>query len=74
MILKLILAVGIVFFVFLAWVLVQHITRIYSERHPEFGPHREDGGCGEPDRDCSGCSLLIDGCASSATEKTAKKA
>ncbi len=29
------------------WIFVQHITRGYSERHPEFGPAREEGGgCG----------------------------
>ncbi len=30
----------------LFWVAVQHITRHYSLRHPEFGVHREEGsGC-----------------------------
>ena len=29
------------------WVIVQHITRSFAERHPEFGPAREEGGgCG----------------------------
>lgn len=31
----------------LFWVATQHITRLYSLRHPELGSHREEGGgCG----------------------------
>lgn len=31
-----------------AWLVVQSITRLYAQRHPEFGPWREEGsGCGE---------------------------
>lgn len=30
------------------WLLVQTITRLYAQRHPEFGPWREEGqGCGK---------------------------
>lgn len=37
----------------LFWISVQHITRHYSQRHPEFGEHREEGGgCGSS----CGCS------------------
>ncbi len=59
---QLLVTIGIIFVLFLGWVLVQHVTRVYSARHPELGPHREDGGCGDPDRDCSGCSLLTESC------------
>jgi hypothetical protein len=38
----------------LAWALLQKLSRAYSARHPEFGPHREEGqGC------CGGC---VSGC------------
>jgi len=31
----------------LGWVVIQHITRWYAIKHPEFGPAREEGGgCG----------------------------
>jgi len=30
------------------WLLIQHWTRQYAERHPEFGPAKEEGsGCGK---------------------------
>ena len=28
------------------WVVVQQMARRFAERHPEFGPYRERGGCG----------------------------
>ena len=29
------------------WIVVQHLARGFAERHPEFGPAREEGGgCG----------------------------
>ncbi len=31
----------------LFWFTVQHVSRLYSLRHPELGAHREEGGgCG----------------------------
>lgn len=48
----LIAIVGILFLL-AGWLLVQTITRLYAQRHPEFGPWREDGkGCG----DSCGCT------------------
>lgn len=42
-----IMAVLIVFGVLAGWVGVQHLARRFAERHPEFGPAREEGaGCG----------------------------
>ncbi len=37
----------------ICWVLVQHLARLFSYRHPELGAHREEGGgCGSS----CGCS------------------
>ena len=48
--LKALLAGGVILLMLLGWTWVQNITRKYAERHPEFGPPREEGsGCG------SGC-------------------
>jgi hypothetical protein len=48
--LKALLAAGVILLMLLGWTWVQHIARKYAERHPEFGPAREEGsGCG------SGC-------------------
>jgi len=41
------IAVGAILLMLVAWVAVQQVTHWYSQRHPEFGPHREEGaGCG----------------------------
>ena len=41
------LPILIIFAVFAAWVLVQHVARVFAARHPELGPAREEGGaCG----------------------------
>jgi hypothetical protein len=46
------IAVGAILCLLVGWIGVQQLTRWYSLRHPEFGPHREDGGgCGT-----GGCS------------------
>jgi hypothetical protein len=52
-----------ILFLLAGWLLVQTITRLYAQRHPEFGPVREDGnGCGES------C-----GCAGKCTAKSADR-
>lgn len=40
------ITIAAIFVMLVAWILVQQITRLYARRHPEFGPHREDGSCG----------------------------
>lgn len=41
------IAISIIFFLLALWLVVQAVCRHYSEHHPEFGPHREEGqGCG----------------------------
>ncbi|ANB02099.1 hypothetical protein [Ectothiorhodospira sp. BSL-9] len=45
----------IIFALFTAWVLVQHAARRFAQRHPEFGPAKEEGG---------GCASGCGGCAS----------
>ena len=46
----------LVFILLGGWVLVQHSARWFAQRHPEFGPAREEGGgCG------SGCSCSGEG-------------
>jgi hypothetical protein len=50
------IAMGMVPILLLGWLVVQSITRRYSNMHPEFGPHREEGsGCGKSCM-CSGGS------------------
>ena len=47
-------ATFIIFALFIVWVIVQHLSRAYARRHPEFGPAREEGGgCGRGCR-CAG--------------------
>jgi len=42
------IAITFILLALYGWVLVQNITRRFSERHPEFGSHREEGGgCGK---------------------------
>ena len=44
------LAIVLILVILLGWILVQQGARRFAERHPEFGPAREEGsGCG------SGC-------------------
>ena len=41
------IAMGAIALLLMGWVTVQHLTRLYARRHPEFGPAREEGaGCG----------------------------
>jgi len=40
-------AMLIVFLIMIGWIAVQHVARTFAARHPELGPHREEGaGCG----------------------------
>lgn len=45
-------AILCIFAVFAGWVGVQHLARAFARRHPEFGPVRDEGGCGS----CCGCA------------------
>ncbi len=49
------LAILIIFALFVAWVWVQAAARRFAQRHPEFGPAKEEGaGCASG---CCGCAL-----------------
>lgn len=46
MIANFLIATLLIFGLLAAWIGVQHWARSFAERHPEFGPAREDGhGC-----------------------------
>jgi len=57
-----VIAIAGILLLLVGWLLVQTITRLYAQRHPEFGPWREDGnGCGKS-CSCSGkCSAKFAG-------------
>ena len=38
------IAITIIPFLLLGWLVVQSIARRFAMRHPEFGPPREEGG------------------------------
>lgn len=40
------ITIGVLLLLMLGWVTVQQLARLFAKRHPEFGPHREAGGCG----------------------------
>ncbi|MBI5919894.1 MAG: chemotaxis protein [Nitrosomonadales bacterium] len=41
------ITIGVMVALVFAWVMVQTMARQHAERHPEFGPLREEGaGCG----------------------------
>jgi hypothetical protein len=45
--LDMLIAAGVILLVLLGWIRVQQGARDFAERHPEFGPAREEGsGCG----------------------------
>lgn len=57
---KIIVSILIIFTVCGLWILVQHGARRFAERHPEFGPAREEGGgCGFHCRGKDGKPCLI---------------
>ncbi len=40
-------AIGIILVMLFGWVAVQHLSRKFAAKHPEFGPVRDEGGgCG----------------------------
>ncbi|WP_455198813.1 hypothetical protein [Kaarinaea lacus] len=48
MLIKIIIAIAIIFLLLLGWLVVQSLSRLYAKKHPEFGPAREEGqGCGK---------------------------
>jgi hypothetical protein len=48
MILNMFIAISSILLLMFGWLGVQHLTRLYALRHPEFGPPREEGGgCGK---------------------------
>lgn len=45
--LKYALTILIILALLAGWIAVQHLSRKFADRHPEFGPAREEGsGCG----------------------------
>ncbi len=51
---KYLIAMTVVPLLLIMWLVVQRITKHFSMTHPEFGPHREEGGgCGSS-CSCSG--------------------
>jgi hypothetical protein len=53
---RFLLATGLILALLLGWLLVQQLSRQFSKRHPELGPHREEGGgCAGMGGSCS-CS------------------
>lgn len=47
MITKYLITVLIILGLMAGWIAVQHLSRLFAARHPEFGPAREEGGgCG----------------------------
>jgi len=45
--LNFLIAVIVIFFLLGLWLVVMTTSRHFSERHPEYGPYREEGkGCG----------------------------
>ena len=54
---KYLIAIAVIFVVLLGWIWVQGQARRYADRHPKFGPAREEGaGCGKSclcsDKEC----------------------
>ncbi len=42
-----VIAIGVILLLLFGWIIVQHLSRLYAKKHPEFGPAREEGnGCG----------------------------
>ena len=57
---KIIISILVIFTVCGLWILVQQVARRFAERHPEFGPAREEGGgCGFHCRGKDGKPCLI---------------
>jgi len=53
--LDMLIAAGVILLVLLGWIVVQQGARGFAERHPEFGPAREEGkGCGAGCNCCGG--------------------
>lgn len=50
------IAIGLLFLLLLGWVAMQHVARVFAQRHPEFGPVREGLGCG------SSCNCVKGNC------------
>ena len=52
--LDMLIAAGVILLVLLGWLRVQQGARDFAERHPEFGPAREEGkGCNCTGGQCS---------------------
>ncbi len=53
---RFLITTGLILALLLGWLLVQQAARQFSRKHPELGPHREEGGgCGGMGGSCS-CS------------------
>ena len=45
--LDIVIAIAVILLLLIGWIIVQHLSRLYAQRHTEFGPAREEGsGCG----------------------------
>jgi len=49
------IAPALIFLILGGWVLIQHLSRIFAQKHPELGPAKEEGGgCGS--HNCQHCN------------------
>ena len=61
---KFLMTAGLILALLLGWLLVQQFSRQFSKKHPELGPHREEGG---------GCAGMGGSCSCSGTQKKSCK-
>ncbi len=55
---NLLITIIIIFFILIAWVLIQQAARKFAANHPELGPVKEEGlGCGKTCGCKTGCKL-----------------
>lgn len=59
MIIKYILATGIILLLLFGWVTVQYAYRCFAVKHPSLGPYRDDVGS------CGSCGCGTDSCTKS---------
>jgi hypothetical protein len=50
------LASAVIFFVLVAWQLIEYGYRRFARRHPGLGPYRPEAGCGDCACGQGGCS------------------
>jgi len=48
MIIKVIIVTVVILSLLLGWILIQHFSRLFAKKYPQWGPAREEGqGCGK---------------------------